>query len=366
MIIHPKDGAMYFAVGGRKTQSALYRVTYTGTESTAPAAPYELTPEIKTRRALEALHLEGTGPEAIEKAWPSLASTDRFVRTAARIAIERQPVEKWRARALAETNPMASIEAFIALARIGRSPAAEAAALAQNSKPGNSNAGLWSTLEVDRGLQAQILESLGKLDFNKLDGQGQLALLRAYELAFTRLGKPAPELCAKVAAKLDPLFPSADPNANRELVGLLVCVDSPSIVAKTVPLLDNTKDEDATIANDAVLARNEGYAKAVEAMHASRPNRQAIAYAYALRNATRRLDSRAAESLLRMVSAHAGMERRKQLPEIHRQHPHRSAGQFRDRCRGAHRSGNQLQSGSAGRACEFRRTERTRAKLHRR
>ena len=31
------DGAMYFTVGGRGTQSALYRVIYTGKESTAPA-----------------------------------------------------------------------------------------------------------------------------------------------------------------------------------------------------------------------------------------------------------------------------------------------------------------------------------------
>ena len=37
VVVNPKDGAMYFAVGGRNTQSGLYRVTYTGPESTAPA-----------------------------------------------------------------------------------------------------------------------------------------------------------------------------------------------------------------------------------------------------------------------------------------------------------------------------------------
>ena len=37
VIISPHDGAMYFAIGGRKVQSGLYRVTYTGKESTAPA-----------------------------------------------------------------------------------------------------------------------------------------------------------------------------------------------------------------------------------------------------------------------------------------------------------------------------------------
>ncbi len=46
---------MYFAIGGRKTQSGLYRVTYTGTESTAPT---KLEPDAGTelralRRKLE-------------------------------------------------------------------------------------------------------------------------------------------------------------------------------------------------------------------------------------------------------------------------------------------------------------------------
>jgi len=35
----PEDGAMYFTIGGRRVQSGLYRVTYTGKESTAPSHP---------------------------------------------------------------------------------------------------------------------------------------------------------------------------------------------------------------------------------------------------------------------------------------------------------------------------------------
>ena len=37
-IIHSGDGSMYFTIGGRRVQSGLYRVRYTGSESTAPAA----------------------------------------------------------------------------------------------------------------------------------------------------------------------------------------------------------------------------------------------------------------------------------------------------------------------------------------
>ena len=39
VVVNPTDGAMYFAIGGRKTQSGLYRVTYTGKESDRTAEP---------------------------------------------------------------------------------------------------------------------------------------------------------------------------------------------------------------------------------------------------------------------------------------------------------------------------------------
>ena len=36
VVINPKDGAMYFTIGGRNTMSGLYRVTYVGKEKTEP------------------------------------------------------------------------------------------------------------------------------------------------------------------------------------------------------------------------------------------------------------------------------------------------------------------------------------------
>jgi putative heme-binding domain-containing protein len=256
-VVRKEDGAMYVTIGGRRNQSGLYRISYTGNESTAPVGPLPVTPEAKLRHELEALQAEGTGPEAIGKAWPHLASPDRFIRFAARIALEHQPAEKWADRALAEKNPQAAIEALIALARVG-----------------------------DKALQPRLIEALGKLDFAKQPADLRLPLLRAWELVFTRMGKPAPEACQQLVAKLDPLFPHNDPLVNRELVSLLVFLDSPSVVAKTVPLLDVAKDEDVTLASETVLARNDGYARAVAGVHGTRPNRQAIAYVYALRNAT--------------------------------------------------------------------------------
>ena len=257
LVINPHDGAMYFAVGGRRTQSALYRVTYVGNESTAPAKLPPPTPGVELRRSLEALQNEGTGPEAIDKAWPHLASPDRFIRFAARVAIERQPAAQWADRALAELLPQASIEELIALARVG-----------------------------DKSYQPRIIEALSRLDFARQPAELRQPLLRAWQLAFTRLGRPSPEVCAGLAAKFDPLFPHADPLVNRELVSLLIYLGSRTVVAKTVPLLTVAEKPVEEWATPSLLARNDRYAAAVTGASTSRPDRQQIAYAYALRNAT--------------------------------------------------------------------------------
>ena len=91
-----KDGAMYFLTGGRGTDSRLYRLSYEGNESTAPIKPadYKLPEAHQLRRSLEAFHgVKNT--QAISKALPHLASSDRWLRHAARVALESQPVDQW-------------------------------------------------------------------------------------------------------------------------------------------------------------------------------------------------------------------------------------------------------------------------------
>ncbi|HUR57979.1 MAG TPA: c-type cytochrome, partial [Opitutaceae bacterium] len=178
---------------------------------------------------------------------------------AARVAIERQPAAKWADRALAEKNPQGAIEALIALARVG-----------------------------DKSLQPRLIQALERLDFVKQPAELRLPLLRAWQLAFTRMGKPPAEECARLAAKLDPLFPHVDPLVNRELISLLIYLDSPQVVAKTVALLSVSEPISVTfeeIGGKALIARNDNYGRVVESVSASRPDRQQIAYAYALRNA---------------------------------------------------------------------------------
>jgi len=73
------------------------------------------TKERELRHKLEFFHGKPDAG-AIEYAWQYLGHPDRFVRYAARIAIERQPVEQWRDRAVTEKQPQAALTALLALA----------------------------------------------------------------------------------------------------------------------------------------------------------------------------------------------------------------------------------------------------------
>ena len=121
-IIGP-DGALYFLTGGRRLESDLYRVSYNGdgnqnTEAVASIADEGV--QLRTlRKQLEEFHGE---PQkgALDFAWPYLKHEDRFIRYAARVAVEHQPVAQWQARALAEKDPQALIQSMIALVHHGK------------------------------------------------------------------------------------------------------------------------------------------------------------------------------------------------------------------------------------------------------
>ncbi|MCC6231048.1 MAG: c-type cytochrome [Verrucomicrobiales bacterium] len=256
LVINPADGALYFAIGGRKTQSAVYRVTYTGTESTAPAEPLVPTPEHTLRRSLEKLHDEGTGPSAVTEAWTHLAHPDRWIRFAARTAIERQSPQLWASYVIGESDPYRTIEGAIALARVKFTSARD-----------------------------PLLARLNRIDYAALDEEWRLALVRAYQLAILRLGVPEGATRTAVIQRLDAQFPAKTFALNRELANALIALDAPSATAKTMQLMATARDEEIHFASDALLARNSGYATAFSKAAESRPNQQQIAYAYSLRAA---------------------------------------------------------------------------------
>lgn len=225
------DGALYFTVGGRGTQSGLYRVTYTGTEPTAPALPLDNPAAKKARelrRQLESFHRQ-QDPAAIPLAWPLLNSTDRVLRFAARRAIERQELSLWRDKALAETRTTALIHGLIALVRV----AGEAKSSGKND-----------VAKPDPALQAEVLKRLNQLPYKQLTEEQTLDALRCYGLAFLRLGgRPAEPLVQETLAALDKLFPHDNELVSREACQVLIYLRAPGIVGRSLDRLKQAQTQ---------------------------------------------------------------------------------------------------------------------------
>jgi putative heme-binding domain-containing protein len=227
IVISPTDGAMYFAIGGRGTQSGLYRVTYAGKESTEPAKGGRPNDDRELRRKLETFHGR-KDPKAVETAWPHLDSSDRIIRTAACVAIEHQDAASWRDKALTETKPTAAINALLALVRVSAPDPAH--------KPGAP--------KPDPELRHQIVKALDRLDWTKLSDEQRLGMLRVYQVLFNRFGKPDDAERKQVIAKLDPHYPAKDRLLNADLCQVLVYLEAPSAAAKTMKLLDGAPTQE--------------------------------------------------------------------------------------------------------------------------
>jgi hypothetical protein len=87
------DGHLYFATGGRRINSHLFRLRYTGSDDLKAKITRDTKAEElrNLRHSLEKFH-DQPSKEAIPLAWENLDHEDRFVRYAARIALEHQPV----------------------------------------------------------------------------------------------------------------------------------------------------------------------------------------------------------------------------------------------------------------------------------
>ncbi len=221
-IINPADGAMYFTIGGRRVQSGLYRVTYVGDESTelVQAAPSASQARDK-RHTLESFHGK-QDPQAVAVAWPYLDDSDRFIRWAARVALEHQPVDTWREKAFAETDPGKQLQALLALTRVvGQCPSHRE-----------------KTYSADVDLRQQLLSTLMSIDTSKLNHEQQLTLVRTLQIVLVRFDRPDDNTIAKLVAKFDPLFPAKSYELNWLLSETLAWLQSDTVAGKALALIE--------------------------------------------------------------------------------------------------------------------------------
>lgn len=202
------DGAMYVVTGGRKTQSALYRIRYTGPKiEPAPATAQQTARRTAARaarairRTLETFHEPNNA--AIASVWPYLKHADPAIRYAARVALEHQPTSQWDEKACLEPDPAIRATALMALARSGNE-------------------------RVYRAIIAQ----LNSIDMRDCDETQLMTNLRTYSLVLNGSDEWERPIRVQSAQRLAELFPrstveSVTPiglgsSANHELAQLLI------------------------------------------------------------------------------------------------------------------------------------------------
>lgn len=232
-----KDGSMYFLTGGRRTDSAVWRLRYVGDEP-IKTVPYsdQLAPMLTKNQAL-------TG----------LTSPDRTLRQQSRLYFEQNPKQTPSSLGQVRGKPWETINATIIEARLNEGRKAK-----------------------------RMLKFLTALDFGSLDKQQKLAWLRAAGLAFIRGGGADDDERASVLSVIDSFYPASDDDLNAELVRILAYLNAPGVVGRTLTLMDTAPPP---VAPDwlSVAERNKRYGATIKSMIKAQPPARVIHYVYALR-----------------------------------------------------------------------------------
>lgn len=220
------DGNLYCITGGRGSQSGLYRIRYTPQSKkitsnnllklALPSSKTSFTDlsGIHKRHELETLQKQ---PEIakLEFIWENLQSTDVWLASSARAALERLPVSSWKSRLQPTVSDSATLQSLIALARTGSAE------------------------------DQQILHSiLSNLDWSKLSVTNKRIALRALQLSIIRHESSA-TLAAALVPKIRPMFPNSDFGVNWLLQELLVRFQADHIVDDSLTAMEkaNTQEE---------------------------------------------------------------------------------------------------------------------------
>jgi len=215
------DGSLYLITGGRKTQSALYRVSYIGepipkqktTEHAVRCREFS-DQSRHVRRVLESQLTGEISDEEFNQAWEQLRSPDPWISHAAARVVERTPTSSWEQKALLETDASIAVRAITCLMRSRQCQHPEQAL-------------------------RRLTELVQQTDH---DPDRQYALY-ACGLALLQIEQRTPDWDHEIAGRLTPLYPldvGTCYQQNRLLSDLLVRLGDNSVVAKTIRILQQT------------------------------------------------------------------------------------------------------------------------------
>lgn len=219
------DGAMWFITGGRGTQSGLYRVTHDGQlGAQEPVAKDGGKALREARHQLEALHSGIAGDQresALRLILPNIDHDDRFIRHAARVALEQLPADLWRGQVVSGRG-WGSLTGCLALARVGNN--------------------------ADR---VAVIEHLRSQPWFELHEAQQLAALRTVDVALARLGVASLDAArrTRLLGWLEPLYPARSQSfaMNQELCRLLVTLKSEVVLKRSLALLRDARSSEELI-----------------------------------------------------------------------------------------------------------------------
>ena len=182
------DGLFYFATGGRRGESKLWRIRYQGEEST------------------------GDVWQKTEK--PAMKGDDRYSRFQRRIAAELEGPDAVR-ELIGNGSVLEQITAVMGLARVGN--------------------------EGDRAI---AISELLTMDWGGFDKEEKLTWLRALGLVFIRMGEPSDAEREVVLSLIDASFPNQDREVEDELCRMLCYLQAPNVVSRTLSLLAQAEENE--------------------------------------------------------------------------------------------------------------------------
>ena len=253
------DGAMYFLTGGRRLESALYKLTYKVelNKKVKKLTPNELGKNERNLRKEIEKYQSIKNPKQIDFLVSNLDHEDRYIRFSSRVALENQDLAFWKQKIAEDVSVLSKISLAIALAHQG-----------------------------EDGDRAMALQALLKLNWKDLTSMEKIDFLRAIELLVIRSNDNIDESLQRlITTKLLPYHLKESDYLNKELTKLLSYLDVSEILEPTIYKMEHdtiTSNLKSIYLSGDITKRSEQYGKDVENMLQNMPNQQNISYAKSL------------------------------------------------------------------------------------